>query len=137
MLTLVLSALPLSAGDSLSDLRKRADAAHGSNCASLCLQAAQALVEESHELFGKGDAAAAQLSVKDAMDYARRGTDASLASKKRRKETEIALRKLEKRLNDMARTLEIDQRAPLHADISAIENLRAKLLSSMFELRPE
>ena len=126
-----------AAREPLPELRQRADAAHGSDCAKLCLEAAHALVEESFVRFKQGDAATVPTAVKDAMGYARRGAQESIASKKHRKEAEISLRKLEKRLTDLARLLELEQRAPLQSDVAMLEKLRSQLLSSLFELKAE
>jgi hypothetical protein len=135
LLTVFLFSLSCAARESLSELRKRADTAHGSDCAKLCLEAAHALVEESFLLIKKGDAATAQTAVKDAMGYAQRGAQESIASKKHRKQAEISLRKLARRLTDLARLLELEQRAPLESDVAMLEQLRSQLLSSLFDLK--
>jgi len=135
LLVVLLFSLPSSARESLSELRKRADAAHGSACAKPCLAAAHALVQEASSRFKQGDTGNALAAMKDAMNYAQRGAGESMASKKHRKEAEISLRKLARRLTDLMRVLEVDQRPPLEADIAALEKLRSQLLSSIFNLK--
>ena len=66
------------------------------------------------------------------MDYAQRGAQAALDSKKKQKEVEISLRELERRLVDLERLLELEQRAPLDQDIAVLEELRFQLLASLF-----
>ena len=129
--------LPIFANEPLPELRRKADAAHGGECAKLCLEAASALVEQSNALLNKGDLAAAQSGIQDAMAYARRGTDESILSKKRRKETEISLRKLERRLSDIAHTLDLEQQTLLKNDIDTLDKMRSRLLTSMFDLKAE
>jgi len=137
LVTIFLFSLSCAAREPLDELRKRADAARGSDCAKLCLQAAHALVEESFPQFKQGDAGAAQATVKDAMGYAQRGAQDALESRKRRKEAEISLRELERRLTDLVRLLELEQRAPLESDIAMLEKLRFQLLSSLFNLKAD
>ncbi len=69
------------------------------------------------------------------MGYAQRGAQGSIASKKNRKQAEISLRKLSRRLTDLARLLELEQRAPLESDVAMLEKLRSQLLSSLFDLK--
>jgi uncharacterized membrane protein YgcG len=71
------------------------------------------------------------------MSYAQRGARESIASKKHRKEAEISLREFERRLTDLARLFDLEQRAPLEADVATIEKLRSQLLSSLFDLKAE
>jgi hypothetical protein len=137
LLILVFFSLSSTAREPLSELRKQADAAQGSDCVKLCLKAAHALVDDSFSLFKQGDAAAGQTTVQDAMGYARRGADEAIASRKHRKQAEISLRELERRLTDLARLLELEQRAPLESDVAMLEKLRYQLLSSLFDLKAE
>jgi hypothetical protein len=127
--------VPSSARESLSELRKRADAAHGNACTKPCLAAAHALVQEASFRFKQGDTGNALAAMKDAMDYAQRGAWESMASKKHRKEAEISLRELTRRLTDLMRLLEVEQRPPLEADIATLEKLRSQLLASIFNLK--
>ena len=135
LLLVLLFSLAASAGESISELRKRADAAHGGACAKACLAAAHALVQEASSRFKQGDTGDALAALKDGMDYAQRGAHESMASKKHRKEAEISLRELARRLTDLMRLLEVDQRPPLEADIAELEKLRSQLLSSIFNLK--
>jgi hypothetical protein len=137
LLAVFLFSLTSAAHEPLSELRKRADAAHGSDCTKICLEAAHALVEESFFRFKQGDAGTAQTALKDAMGYAQRGAQDSIASKTHRKEAEISLRKLARRLTDLARLLELEQRAPLESDVAMLEKLRSQLLSNLFDLKAE
>jgi len=137
LLAVLLFSLPSAAREPLSELRKRADAAHGIDCAKLCLQVAHVLVEESSSQFKQGDAQTARTTAQEAMSYAERGARESIASKKYRKEAEISLRELERRLTDLARLFDLEQRAPLESDVATIEELRSQLLSSLFDLKAE
>lgn len=114
-------------------LRARADAAQGQYCAEVCLDAAQALVEDSDKQFTDGKPDIGQQEMKDAVDYARKATAGSVQSNKRQKKTEIGLRKLSRRMTDIRQTLAIDDRPPVDELIKAVEKMRTDLLMSMFD----
>ena len=137
LLIVLLCSLPSVAREPVAELRARADSAQGIECAKLCLETAHALIEESFFRLRQGDAAAAQAEVQDAIGYAQRGASESMAWKKHRKETEISLGRLERRLTDLSHLLEVEQRAPLESDIALLEQLRLQLLSSLFDLKAE
>ena len=85
----------------------------------------------------RGDGVTAQAAMKAAMRYAQRGTGEAIASKKHRKEVEISLRKLARRLTNLASSLPLDQRTTLESDVAVLEKLRSQLLSSLFGLNAE
>jgi hypothetical protein len=118
---------------SLQVLRARADGARGQDCAEICLDAAQALVEDANNKYTEGNPDVGQQEMKDAVDYAGKATRGSIQSNKRQKKTEIGLRKLSRRMTDIRQTLAIDDRAPLDELIKTVEKMRTDLLMSMFD----
>ena len=61
-----------------------------------------------------------------------RQPSAAKSSGKRLKQTEIELRKLEKRMQDIAESLNLDDRPPVLKSVDEIEQMRAGLLAAMF-----
>jgi hypothetical protein len=137
LLVAAIVALPSGASELLPELRRKADAARGGECAKLCLQAAQALVEQSSALFKQGDAAAAQAAIEDALSYAVRGVQESISARKHREQAEISIRELARHLSDLALTLDVEQRGPVDAGVNILDSLRLQLLASLFNLKPE
>lgn len=131
-MVLLLCCFALSKSESLDELKTRADNAHGGDQAKLCVEYAQAELEYANDLFTKGDVDQAQSAVNSVMDYVRKGSDAAKSSGKRLKQTEIELRKLQKRMKDIAESLNLDDRPPVLKSVDEIEQLRAGLLSAMF-----
>ena len=119
------------------DLKTRADNAHGADEVKLCIEYAQAELEHANDLFTEGDVEQAQSAVVSVMTYVRKGTDAAKASGKRLKQTEIELRKLEKRMKDIGESLNLDDRPPVFKSVDEIEQLRAGLLTAMFGAQAE
>lgn len=117
----------------LQALRARADAAQGHICAEVCLEAAQALVEDSDKQFTDGHPDVGHQEITDAVEYAGKATKGSIQSNKRQKKTEISLRKLSRRMTEIRQTLAIDDRPPVDELIKSVEKMRTDLLMSMFD----
>ena len=128
----LLTSMALAATESLPDLKARADAAHGGEQAKLCLEYAHRLLEDANVLFTNGDVDKAQGEVAEVVEYSRKAADAASTSGKHLKQTEIDLRKLSKRLHDIAATLAVEDRPPLLKAVDDIEQIRADLLTRMF-----
>jgi hypothetical protein len=132
VLALLLCCFALSKTESPAELKTRADNAHGGDEAKLCIEYAHAELEYANDLYTKGDVDQAQSAVTSVMEYVRKGTSAAKSSGKRLKQTEIELRKLQKRMKDIAESLNLDDRPPVLKSVDEIEQLRAGLLAAMF-----
>jgi tetratricopeptide (TPR) repeat protein len=128
----LLTSMMLAANETLPELKARADAAHGGEQAKLCLEYAHRLLEDANVLFTNGDVDKAQGEVAEVVEYSRKAADAASTSGKHLKQTEIDLRKLSKRLHDIAATLAVEDRPPLLKAVDDIEQIRADLLTRMF-----
>jgi hypothetical protein len=134
---LLLGCFALAKTESLEELKSRADNSHGGEQARLCVEYAQAELEHANDLFTQGDVDQAQAALNQVMDYVRKGAGAAKSSGKRLKQTEIELRKLEKRMKDIGSSLALDDRPPVMKSVDEIEQLRAGLLAAMFGDRAE
>ena len=128
----LLTSLALAATESLPALKARADAAHGGEQAKLCLEYAHRVLEDANALFISGDVDKAQREVGEVVEYGRKAADAASSSGKHLKQTEIDLRKLSKRLHDIAETLAVEDRPPLLKAVEDLEQIRSDLLARMF-----
>ena len=131
-LVLLLCSLGVAKTETAADLKTRADNAHGADQAKLCVEFAQAELEQANALFTAGDVEQAQSAVGTVMEYVRKGASAAKSSGKRLKQTEIELRKLQKRMKDIAESLNIDDRPAVLKSVDEIEQVRAGLLMAMF-----
>ena len=89
-------------------------------------------LEDANTLFTNGDVDKAQGEVGEVVEYSRKAADAASTSGKHLKQTEIDLRKLAKRMKDIAATLAVEDRPPLLKAVDDIEQIRADLLTRMF-----
>jgi hypothetical protein len=128
----LLTSMALAADQSLPALKARADAARGGEQAKLCLEYAHRVLEDANALFTNGDVDKAQSEVGEVVEYGRKAADTASASEKHLKQTEIDLRKLSKRLHDIAETLAVEDRSPLLKAVDDIEQIRSDLLARMF-----
>lgn len=134
---MVLASLLQAKSETTAELKARADGAKGGDQAKLCIEYAEAELEQANDLFTKGDVDQAQAAVVDVMNYVRKGADAASSSGKRLKQTEIELRKLEKRMRDIGESLNLDDRPPVLKSVDEIEQVRANLLAKMFGEKAE
>jgi hypothetical protein len=131
-MVLVLAGLALAANETASQLKARADAAHGGEQAKLCLEYARRQLEDANALFTDGQVDKAQSEVREAVDYARKAAEAAASSGKQLKETEIKLRKLGERMHDVGESLAFEDRPPLHQAVGEIEQIRSDLMVRMW-----
>ena len=61
--------------------------------------------QDADRLFNQGDVEKGQAEIREVVEYAHKAADAASASGKHLKETEIDLRKLEKRMHDIGESL--------------------------------
>ncbi len=108
-ITFLLTSIALASNESLPALKARADAAHGGEQAKLSLEYAKRELEDANTLYTNGDVDKAQSEVGEVVDYAHKAADAASSSGKHLKQTEIELRKLAKRMHDIAETLAVDE----------------------------
>ncbi len=112
--------------------KERAEHAKAADCAKVCFDAARQLIEASNQLYAGGDVAGGLKLLNDAVSYAKRGTDASIESRKNQKNAEIALRKMSKRVHDVGQSLALDDRPPVFEIEKTFEDLRDQMLAALF-----
>jgi hypothetical protein len=120
------------AGDTLEQLKARAEAAHGGEQVKLCLEVANRELKLATDAFEAGDIEKGHATVEDIVTYAERAGDSARTSGKHLKKTEIEVRRIANRLDDIGRALSLDDRAPLQAAVKRLEHVRTQLLARMF-----
>lgn len=120
------------AQDSVEKMRERAAAAKPADCAKVCFEAARQLIEASNLVYSGGDVKQGLKLMNDAVAYAKRGTQASIETRKHQKGAEIALRKMAKRMHDVGQSLALDDRPPVFEDEKVLQDLRDEMLAAIF-----
>ena len=131
---LLLSALTVGRNteEPLDALKARAEKARPQDQAHLFAEIAYREVNEADRFYTDGDIAAATKAVDDVVRYAGRATEAAQKTGKHLKDTEILLRSTARRLDDVRKTLNFEDRPYVEAAVKQVEKLRQQLLDQMF-----
>ncbi len=119
----------------LEALKARAESARLQDQAPLFAAIARREVIEADRFYTEGDITKAKQAVDDVVSYAGRATEAAQKSGKHLKDTEILLRQTERRLDDVRKTLNFEDRSYVEAAVKQVEKFRQKLLEQMFGLQ--
>ena len=117
---------------SLEELKHRADSAEGGRRADLFMEVAQREIESADSRFSEGKTEEGQAAVDDAVAAAEAASAAAVESRSHMKQTEIALRRVARRLSDISRSLPFDDRKRTEGAVVKLEKMRTDLLTAMF-----
>lgn len=124
--------LPAPAQNDLDKLKADAEKAQGGQQGKLYAHLAERLVAVADQQFTSGNSVQGHATVQDVLQYAIKARDVALNAHDDRKQVEIVLRRTQRHLENLKRTLAADDRPPLDAVEKRIEQLRADLLESLF-----
>lgn len=89
---------------------------------------ARELTEEANRQFTEGQTDAAQAAVKEVVEYAEKASAAAKLKNKKTKDTEINLRKTARRLEEVAKTLAVEDRPAVNRAVEKLDEIRKDLL---------
>ena len=130
LLTLAVAAA--GAQRSIDQMKAEADKAEGGHQARLCAEVARQLVPIADQQFTEAHVEQAQTTVQEILKYASKARDASINSHGKMKETEIILRETQRKLQELRRTLSVDDRPALEEVEKKLEQFRQDILNEMF-----
>jgi len=116
----------------LETLKARAERARAQDQGPLFAAVAGREVIEADRFYTEGDIVKAKQAVDDVVGYASRAAEAAQKSGKHLKDTEILLRQTGRRLEDVRKTLNFEDRSYVEAAVKQLEKVRQKLLEQMF-----
>ncbi len=128
----LMSAAAVASNETLESLKARAADAEGSKQVELFAEVAERQLEQVAKAYEAGNDEKAQQALRDVLEYGLKAADTSRATGKRMKKTEITIRKIANRLEDISRSLAFDERPPVKQAIEKLENARTALLHTMF-----
>jgi len=129
---LALAAAMGAAPQSVDEMKAHAEAATGAKQIELYCDLAKRLLDLSDRDYIAGNVSHGQALFFESATYAEKASKEARESGKRLKQTEIALRKLTEKMQEIKRTLNLEDRAPLDSAIQQVEQSRSKLLERMF-----
>jgi len=132
-LVLAVTAIALAVKEpSLDELIARANAAPVKDQPSLYVEIAERQLKSADELYIAGNVEEARKSVSDIVTYSEKAHDAAIQSGKKVKSVEMAVRKMSHKLNDVKRTLNFEDQAPVGEAADQLQKLADDLLTYMF-----
>ncbi|HEY6937426.1 MAG TPA: hypothetical protein VI424_09760 [Terriglobales bacterium] len=133
ILLLAAVSLPLRARqETVDELKTKLASTKESDQPKLCLEIARLQLDASEKAYQASQVPQAQALLKDVVDYAQKAGDAARQSRKHIKKTEIEVRKMSRRLQDLKPAVDLDSRPPVQDAINRLEHIRTQLLMQMF-----
>jgi hypothetical protein len=130
---LVLAALPaLARQETVDELKAKLPSTKEADQPKLCLEIARQQLDATQKAYENSQLPQAQALLNDVVDYAQKAGDAARKSRKHIKKTEIEVRKMSRRLQDLKPTVDVDNRQPVQDAINRLEHIRTQLLLEMF-----
>lgn len=118
----------------IDQLKARLPAASVADKPKICVEIAQRQLAEARKLYAATDTdpAKAQAALTDVIAFSELARDYSIQSHKYEKQTEIAVRGMTRKLNDMLHSLAREEQPPVKDAIQRLQRVRDDLLMAMF-----
>ena len=116
----------------IDELKSRMSSANVGDKAKICLEIAEKQLNSADKLYTADDVENARSSLTDVVSYSELARDYSIQSRKHQKQTEIAIRAMTRKLNDLLHVLGREEQGPIRDAISHLERVRDDLLVAMF-----
>jgi len=137
-LSLALSMLALpstltgSEQPTIEELKARVTNASISDRPGLCIHISERQLEAADRLYVAGDSEKARAALADVVAFSEQARDYSLQSHKHEKQSEIAIRKMARKLADIKHTVSHEDQEQIQSVIDRLQSIRDDLLAAMF-----
>jgi hypothetical protein len=134
LLVIVLAGSAATARTELTveELKARVSSANVAEKAKICVEIAEKQLVAADKLYSADDMEKAQASLTDVVAFSELARDYSVQSHKHQKQTEIAIRSMTRKLNDLLHVVGREEQGPLKEAIKHLERVRDDLLLAMF-----
>ena len=116
----------------VEELKARVSAANVGDKAKICVEIAEKQLAAADKEYTSDEIEKAQTSLTDVVSYSELARDYSIQSHKHQKQTEIAIRSMTRKLNDLLHVVSREEQGPLNDAISHLDRVRDDLLTAMF-----
>src|SRR5579863_4744939 len=124
---------PITAKDqSVDELKARLSSTSAGDRPQLCLQIAERQLDDADKLFAAFESEKAQTDLTDVVAFSELARDNAIQSHKHLKQTEIAVRKMTRKLNDLKHSVSRDEQVAVQNAIDRLQHVRDDLLLAMF-----
>lgn len=132
VLMVVACALSFAKELTLEELKERVAGASIAERPALCIEIAERQVEAASRLYGADDVDKAQAALGDVASFSELARDYAIQSHKREKQSEIAVRKMARKLDNLKHSVSRDDQIKIQETIDRLERVRDDLLTAMF-----
>jgi hypothetical protein len=116
----------------VEELKARVSSAAVAEKAKICLEIAELQLNAADKQYTADDIEKAQTTLTDVVAFSELARDYSVQSHKHQKQTEIAIRSMTRKLNDLLHVVGREEQGPLKEAIKHLERVRDDLLLAMF-----
>jgi hypothetical protein len=129
---LVLSTHVMARDSTVDDLKQRVANTVIADRPPLCIQISERQLAAAHQLYASGDSEKAQAALGDVAAFSEQARDYAIQAHKHEKQSEIAVRKMTRKLADLRHAVTHDEQKQVEETISRLEKVRDDLLAAMF-----
>ncbi|PYX60314.1 MAG: hypothetical protein DMG76_02880 [Acidobacteria bacterium] len=116
----------------VEELKAQLASARTGDRIQLCIQIAERQLEAADKFYSADENEKARTALDDVASFAEQARDSSIQFHKRQKQTEIAVRKMVRKLFDIKRAVNHEEQVPVEAAIDRLQRVRDDLLAAMF-----
>ena len=116
----------------IEELKARLTSADVGARPHLCLQIAERQLDAANKFFAAAESDKAKASLTDVASFSELARDYAIQSRKHEKQTEIAVRTMVRKLNDLKHTVTHDDQPAVQDAIERLQRVRDDLLLAMF-----
>lgn len=116
----------------IDELKGRVASASIGERPALCLEISKRELDAADQLYTSGDSARAAAALGDVAQYSELARDYAIQSHKHEKQSEIAVRKMTRKLADLKHTVAHDEQKGVQDTIDRLQRVRDDLLAAMF-----
>ncbi|MFZ1166184.1 MAG: hypothetical protein WBQ87_19790 [Candidatus Sulfotelmatobacter sp.] len=117
---------------SVEELKERVANAPVADRPALCIRISERQLGDADRLYVAGDSEKARAALADVVAYSELARDYAIQSHKREKQSEIAIRKMVRKLTDMSHAVSHEDQAQIQNTIDRLQKIRDDLLVAMF-----
>jgi hypothetical protein len=117
---------------SLEELKARLATASPGDRTHLCVEIAEKQLSSANQFYADGESEKGQVALNDVAAFSESARDTSIQSGKRLKQTEIAVRVMTRKLNDLKHRVTHDEQSSVQNTIDRLQRVRDDLLGAMF-----
>lgn len=126
------SALSSLEQPTLEELKARVGNAAIAHRPPLCIHISELQLEAAGRFYTAGDSGQAKAALADVVAFAELARDYAIQARKHETQSEIAIRKMVRKLGDLKHTVSHDDQAEIESTIKRLERIRDDLQAAMF-----